>query len=90
MELRDRPTKGRRLELMEALFGAQNSNLLRTAVGIGLYDDWKEIRILTLLYLNGKDADFVALFESEIDQLARTDADQEVRSYAQDVQMNQP
>lgn len=90
MELRDRPTKGRRLELMEALFGAQNSNLLRTAVGIGLYDDWKEIRILTLLYLNGKDADFVALFESEIDQLARTDADEEVRSYAQDVQMNQP
>ncbi len=90
MELRDRPTKGRRLELMEALFGAQNSNLLRTAVGIGLYDDWKEIRILTLLYLNGKDADFVALFESEIDQLARTDTDEEVRSYAQDVQMNQP
>ena len=90
MELRDRPTKGRRLELMEALFGAQNSNLLRTAVGIGLYDDWKEVRILTLLYLNGKDADFVALFESEIDQLARTDADEEVRSYAQDVQMNQP
>jgi hypothetical protein len=90
MELRDRPTKGRRLELMEALFDAQNSNLLRTAVGIGLYDDWKEIRILTLLYLNGKDPDFVALFESEIDQLARTDADQEVRSYAQDVQMNQP
>ena len=90
MELRDRPTKGRRLELMEALFGAQNSNLLRTAVGIGLYDDWKEVRILTLLYLNGKNADFVALFESEIDQLARTDADEEVRSYAQDVQMNQP
>ena len=90
MELRDRPTKGRRLELMEALFGAQNSNLLRTAVGIGLYDDWKEIRILTLLYLNGKNADFVALFESEIDQLARTDTDEEVRSYAQDVQMNQP
>ena len=90
MELRDRPTKGRRLELMEALFGAQNSNLLRTAVGIGLYDDWMEIRILTLLYLNEKDADFVALFESEIDQLARRDADEEVRSYAQDVQMNQP
>jgi hypothetical protein len=90
MELRDRPTKGRRLELMEALFGAQNSNLSRTTVGIGLYDDWKEIRILTLLYLNGKDPDFVALFESEIDQIARTDADQEVRSYAQDVQMNQP
>ena len=90
MELRDRPAKGRRLELMEALFGAQNSNLMRTAVGIGLYDDWKEIRILTLLYLNGKDPDFVALFESEIDQLARTDADEEVRSHAQDVQMNQP
>ena len=90
MELRDHPTKGRRLELMEALFGAQNSNLLRTAVGIGLYDDWKEIRILTLLHLNEKDTDFVALFESEIDQLARTDTDEEVRSYAQDVQMNQP
>lgn len=84
-EFQETQEKSRRFELLDALLETKNVNLRRTAIGIGLRDEWKEVRIMSVLsceQLSDADWEFMKV---DIERLAKQDKDPDVQSYAQDL-----
>ncbi len=84
MWFREAQLKADRLEAMDQLLQSSNANLKRTAVGIGLMDDWAEIRIMAVLGCAELPAADWNRLKGDLEKMQVEDPDARVRSYAAD------
>lgn len=85
MWYREASLKADRLEAIDLLLRSNNANLKRTAVGIGLMDEWAEIRIMAVLACAELPTPDWNRLKTDLEKMQLDDPDSRVRSYAADV-----
>lgn len=85
MWYREASLKADRLEAIDQLLRSNNANLKRTAVGIGLMDEWAEIRMMAVLACAELPTPDWIRLKADLEKMQLDDPDNRVRSYAADV-----